>query len=387
MTTLSAEQEQCECRPLTPELDTETRAIWHSVLALVPDTPIFAFPEWLECAVRCGVLRNVQLLIVREREIPIAVIPIHQTVPGKWSVAAPFSMTGAAIIVSPTRSAQTCAGVGAWLRTQASPGLLTLHGCSLLHDTLADTLHAQELALRRQSLPASQLVPLAESWEAFVQGRGRSTRRKLHTLHTRLHEGIPGITVELITHEDEVDDAMSALIHLYRQRWADQVGGSPLCPSCNAAFLHQTMRWVVRQGYGVIPVIRYHGHPIALGTVLALPGQSTAYYQFTARDTTHDVPALAHSVGTALSIIVVEWAIAHGYTQLNMGHGNTRYKQALGGEPVPNWQLTIASSPFAHAILPPFHRVLHIMSRLPVHLDYHLRRLFRQAPPRGEADE
>jgi CelD/BcsL family acetyltransferase involved in cellulose biosynthesis len=371
---LALRPQACECRSLCGALDDDSYAAWQQVLATMPDASPFACPEWVDLAARCGMVSATRLLIARDAGRPIAVIPIQQTGPHLWEVIAPLSMTGATMVIDPAYADLAWTQVGAWLRAQGVAALrMTLCGDAPPVDTPAP------LPGACQELSPGQVVPLAESWDAFVQGRGRSTRRKLNTLATRLQEGEPGLSIELIDQEAGADAAIADLVRLYRQRWGDQVGGSTLCaPSC-ADFFHRVMRWALREGHGVIPLIRYHGRTIVIGTVLAMPGQQTAYYHFTVRDTTVEAPVLANSPGTALAVAIVRWAIARNFTQLNMGRGNNRYKQLLGGEPLPFTQRVLATSTLAASLLPGISRGLHILQRLPMHLSYRVGQLVRHS--------
>lgn len=377
---LSRERDICEYRPLTFPIEPATRELWHAVLRRIPHAPVFMHPTWIELAAQCGVIQQAGLLIARHADEPIAIIPVRQKFPGLWEALAPFCMTGAAIAIDPNFADAAWAQVATWLRSRNGIGQLDVDFSNLPPptETLDMLLRTGGMAVLSQATQPSQQVPLAASWEIFVQGRGRSTRRKLNTLDARIHGNVAELTVELVTEETGVAEAVDTLIRLYRQRWANQIGGSPLCASNNAAFLHAIMRWVVRKGYGFIPIIRYQGRPVALGTVLAMPGQSTAYYHFTARDTTCELPALVNSPGTALVVVVVQWAIEHGYAFLNMGRGNNHYKQLLGGQSFPHGRLSLATSPFAAAVLPKIARVTHLLRRLPLHLCYHAERFFRK---------
>jgi CelD/BcsL family acetyltransferase involved in cellulose biosynthesis len=373
--TLSTERDVCECRPLTDDIDADLLDCWQTVVRHAPDTPVFARPEWVLQAVRSGVTRQAALLVAYQAGVPIGMLPVQPVIPGYWQALMPFSMSGAALAARPGMTETVWTHVAAWLRARGGPGLLTAELSAVGPPLPAG------LAVGRHAVPPNLRVPLGESWEAFVARRGRSTRRKLNTLAARLHDGIPGLSIDIITREAEAPAAMDTLISLYRRRWADQVGGSPLCTGCNAHFLREAMRWAVSRGYGIIPVIRYHGRPIALGTVLAIPGQQTAYYHFTVRDPAGEVPALVNSPGTALAVVVAQWAIAHGYQTLDMGRGSAGYKQLLGGEPCGQERLSLATSPLAAAVLPRLARAGYLLQRLPLHIGYHAGRWLRRPEP------
>lgn len=377
---LSLERCVCECHPLTGDLDADCVQCWHDI-AVRADTPVFARPAWVLQAIRSGVTRQAALLLALQGGMPIGALPIQRVIPGYWQALMPFSMTGAALTVLPGMAGIAWPQFAAWLRARGGMGLLTAELSDAHPETPDGLLRAGGITVTHHAMTPVQQVPLAESWDAFVQRRGRSTRRKLTALDARIHEAIPGVSITIIDREADVAGAIDALIVLYRRRWADQVGGSPLCASCNADFLRETMRWAVREGLGIIPMIRYHDRPIAIGTVLAIPGQQTAYYHFTVRDTHCALPELMNSPGTALAVVVAQWAIAHGYRTLDMGRGSAAYKQLLGGEPARHRRVSLATSPLAAGLLPKLARAGYLLQRLPLHIGYHATRWLRRPEP------
>jgi hypothetical protein len=60
------------------------------------------------------------------------------------------------------------------------------------------------------------------------------------------------------------------------------------------------------------------------------------------------------------------------------------YLRLIGGEDIPQWELTVARSPLAVRLLRKVDTALHIVRRLPAHLRYHLSRLGKKKDAPGE---
>ena len=213
---------------------------------------------------------------------------------------------------------------------------------------------------------------------------GKSMRTKLRKIETHMHEIDGGMSVELLDAQHNIPAAVDDLVRLYRLRWRDQVGGSVFCNPANVAFYRALLRWGVDNGTAIVPVLRLRGNTVAVGVVWHQPAQRNAYFQFIARDVTALPNHWLNCPGTVLICHVIRWAMARGVERMHMGRGNAHYKLLLGGETDSQWQLSLARSEIAAALLPQYARSLYLLHRAPLHLAYHLRRLANVRSPRSD---
>jgi len=116
-----------------------------------------------------------------------------------------------------------------------------------------------------------------------------------------------------------------------------------------AALLRRFTLWAVEQGYGCIVNLEIGGQTVAAATGIHIPGQDAAYYHTVGR---HPL-ALPnqYSPGLFMAGQIIRWAIDRGATRLSLGQGFMPYKQVLGGEVYPQWELTIARSKPAAVVM------------------------------------
>lgn len=362
--------------------DSPLLAAWLEVLARAPETQIFSHPEWLRLAAAAGVPAPGRVLVISHDDRPIGIFPLLRAHAWHWELSTFFTLDTAIAVVDPAAQDQAWAGLSAWLRRQPGAGLLALGPWGAQEETtfVREAAITQGLHVRTEVLDPSYEAPLPESWGAFLRGLGKATRDKLREVENYQAKHPGAINTGPVTDTAQIDVAITELVRLYRQRWGHQVGGSLLCDPRNAAFFRQMIHWAVARGYGALIRVAHGEQTRVVGVAFHLPGQRRAYYYTVARDLErHEGPRAMNSPGIILVAEIIRWAIERGAAVLVMGRGTAFYKERLGARPVAQYELTLASSALAGAVLPAVSRAVHVLHRLPVHLSYHARRILKRA--------
>lgn len=365
---------RCEAIPWDGTLAPQLRDAWSRLVAVDRQAHIFAYPEWTELACQCGSMVPWQLLVFRQGNETVGLIPLRKRSP--WTAENPsiFSPDYAPLLVDPEAEERVFDSLADWMKTTRNIGLLHLGPCSdqryreLLHRACA----SRGLYTQERLLSAPFWVPLPSEWKDFLAGQTRSIRKDLRVAEERLHRDFQDITFNLLDSvSPESERAIDDLVRLYRVRWSDQAGGCFFDDEHNTEHFRHLMRWALEEGYALIPHLQVNGEAVAISVVFRCPHRDSIILHVIARDM--DALPSYYAPGTFINVRSLQWAIEHGYTSASLGSGKNEFKSALGEERDPSWEVSIARSAHAYRLYSTLERGLHIATRLPVHLAYHLR--------------
>lgn len=367
-----------ELTPWRSALPAQVCDAWDMLSARDAAASIFTRREWFEPAMRHRAITDASILLVRKHGHPIALLPLHKRSPWSWELLSWFPQDDAQMLIDPTEVDDAWDGALRWLCERSGKSLLSFGNCR-------DDGHREGIiaAANRQGLisvistktPPTAMSLLPSSWEELLEALTPSTRKDMRQAERTLERDYPDLAVEFLTDPAACRDAFAEFLRLFRQRWGDRPGGCEFDRPGQLAAYQEMLDWAVRNGYGMVTVLRAAGRTLVVQITYHLPGQDTLYAQFIARDT--DAIPKRYSPGMVLMNHTIRWAIRRGITRVNLGHGAVQYKLAYNGSAHPRAHLAMARSPLGAAIIPQLDVGCHLLRRAPVHLDYHMRRLLR----------
>jgi CelD/BcsL family acetyltransferase involved in cellulose biosynthesis len=347
----------------------QCRSIWDRLCDVNPELPVFAHPQWFALACEARAASPCRIVTITGDERPLGLFPLQRTTPWTIRHTDPMTLGATPPVVDPPHAEAAWRGLFSWFRASR---FALLHLGDATDPALIEMLTAiasdLKLVVAAQATTPIIVLPLPASYEAYLGGLRKSARGNLRRAERQLHEDYPDSHLELLTSPAHAERAIDTLMEFYRRRWGNQVGGSVFHDPRQCRFFQQAMMWVLQRGWGVVARLSISSHPVALATLLHIPGQSTAYYHYAVRDL--DALPQRYSPGLVVLDHLIRRAIERGAAALQMGAGNAYYKTLVGGEEVPRSTITVARSAFTAAVLPHFNRLLHLAVRSPQHLAY-----------------
>jgi len=339
---------QCDVIPYQNNLPDEVRFAWE---ALLPGsmTPVFLHPDWLAMAIDTHAVERGFVLIFRDGDGVRGLLPLQYRTRWTAEITAPMAPDILPLIVTPGAEEALWPALAAWLRR--SSFLMVRLGrlpperfTHLLELTLAQGL----TPIVRQAALALW-APLPDSWEAYLKGLPKSSRYKVRHAEEKILADFPDADIRLNTDPVTCTGEVETLIRLNLLRWQHQKHRSFLENPRMTALLRRFTAWAVTQGFGCVATLRISGQTVAAATGIHVPGQPAAYYHVVGRHPT----ALPNQYSPGLLLVgrIIRWAIERGAERVSLGQGSMPYKLVLGGVEHPQWELTIATSKMAAAVM------------------------------------
>lgn len=339
---------RCEVVPYRDALPEAARNAWKRLL---PDlaTPIFLHPEWMAMAIHTHAVDRGFVLIFREGEEPRAVLPFQYRTHWTAEICAPMGPDVMPFIIAPGQERSLWPALADWLRSSPFAIIRLGRYLSDRFEYLLDLTREEGLTpITRPAMPVLW-VDLPDSWETYLQVLPKPSRYKIRHAEAKIMTDYPDAKIRLHTDCTACEQEVDALIRLSLLRWEHEKRRSVLENPHMAALLRGFTIWAVNQGYGCIASLEVGGQTVAVATGIHIPGQPAAYYHTVGRHPKALPPQ--YSPGISLAGRIIRWAIDRGATRLSLGQGYMPYKQVLGGEEYPQWELAIARSKLAAAIM------------------------------------
>lgn len=368
--------------PWPDALDSTLHEHWSR---LATTHPVFHQPAWCLAARDAGVITPWRLLVIRQQDELLGLLPLARRSPWSGEIVAPLAHSFPPRVFAPGYERACWQGVAAWFRAASGLGMLSLGLTSSREQVDAFTQACDSLGLTPRCTPAESAIVLAlpASWDAYLAGLDKHTRKVIRRVESLLAEEYPTVTATVVEDAGESAAIMTALARLYRLRWRDTTAGTvnTFDDPRHVRFYQAVMADALRHRRLGVGVTHLDDRMIVVMTIFHTPGQQTAYGHFIARD----VSALPnrYSPGIFLLLHQIRWLIGRGASVLHLGVGNTGYKTILGGVEQPQWALSVARSPYHAALLSHIERGIHLAHRLPLHLRQHLQRAWPAADPSG----
>jgi len=165
------------------------------------------------------------------------------------------------------------------------------------------------------------------SWDDWLQTLSRRTRRKHHSLETRV-ENTDGMELVVASNHDEVAKLIDGLIDLHQRRW-NAVGepGSYADPKMRS-FIHQVANhWLDRDRLYLIAIFK-DGKTI--GNALNYRGDDGCLYVYS---TGYDIDVAKLEPGRILMTETLKYAHQHHMKGVEFLRGDETYKKMLGATP------------------------------------------------------
>ncbi|MHB9025143.1 MAG: GNAT family N-acetyltransferase [Armatimonadota bacterium] len=351
------------------------RAAWGRLLAANPQAQLFSYPEWLETAIDSGIATDCHILLIETGNIPIGILPLQRRSRWTWEVVAPFAMDTSAILIDPRKIQTAWTAVARWLRSTHRLEALSLGICAEQQsvDALIEVCRSEGSGLQIAAHPPTTRIPLAPTWDEYLNTLEKRIRRNLRHAEHQFERDYPNAAIEIIDRVETCEEALAALIRLYRARWADQAGGTIFDQPGHTAFFQRAMRWAITQDYAKLFVLRDGQRLITVLCILHIPGQAYAQAYYVGRDPAA-VPS-KYSPGVLVMNAAIRWSIEQGLTHFQTGSGNYLYKHWLNCEDAPLWHLTLTRRPLAGKVFLGMERGAYLIRRLPLHAVHQLKRL------------
>jgi CelD/BcsL family acetyltransferase involved in cellulose biosynthesis len=169
--------------------------------------------------------------------------------------------------------------------------------------------------VRGESTPCPY-VELPKTWEEYLEGRGRSTRRTIRS-HLRKIESLPGYRLHFAP-SDEADQAIDTLLHVNSMRWKKDVRTwrklyGELFSRCYASGRFQVA--AMYQGEALMAAQGFFIEHKRRTLVAYMIGYNPAYAEF--------------SPGVMLGAVSIRRAIEDGYCRYELSRGDQAYKLSL----------------------------------------------------------
>jgi len=363
----------CEAIEWRGVLDDSVRQAWCDLLSRIPEAPIFYYPKWCELSALAKAIHPWRILLVWRNDRLIGLVPLQKRSPWCAEITAFFAQYTPPLLIDPTAEDICWSVIADWMRQEKGLGMISFGPGSTDRRAryIEQAFTSSGMVTSSRQLPATMRIALPAHWEDYLISLGKNTRRNLKQSEARLRRDFADVEIDMMTGEPACSAALPDLIRLFRKRWQNQVGGSPLHDVRNTQAYTAIIRWAAQHGFLVMPVLRIDGNVIAILTVFHIPGQQVAYCHTVARDV--DALPSSYSPGMVLYSNLLNQMISRGVTCVDFGHGNAFYKQLLGGQELTVREICVVRSRLASILLPTIERSLYIARRLPVHLAYHLR--------------
>lgn len=353
-----------EVFPWQGELPPTVYAAWQQLIEVIPETPVFSYPDWVAGACLEGAMCPWQVVIVRHGTRLVGLLPLRRRTPWSAEVITLLSPGFPPLLVDPTEEAAAWTGFSAWLHSRTGIGLLSLgrHNDPQRIAGLARGAVEHRLPFQARKANVSVWAELPESWEAFLAGLAHSVRDNVRNAEPRLCRQVPNVSIELITDADAGARAADTLIRLSSHQWQNRGKKSTLHDPPVAAFYRRMLVWGITQGCALLAALRVEDRTVAVATLFHLPGQEAAYYHAVGRDL-EALPA-KFSPGIILLARLIRVAIARGARRLNMGQGVLPYKLWIGGQSYQQWECFVARSAWDALVQPRLDPAIHHLRRL-----------------------
>ncbi|MBX7165466.1 MAG: GNAT family N-acetyltransferase [Pirellulales bacterium] len=172
-------------------------------------------------------------------------------------------------------------------------------------------------------------LPLAPTWDAWLAGLSKNSRRMMRKSRQRLAE-TPSLEMRTLDTVGDLRAGLDVLMRLHQARW--QRLGEPGCfgSAQFAGFFSSVTRNLLESGAVRLQWLELHGKPIAADYFLL--GQDVAYlYQGGMH------PDFLHWEPGRLSLVAgIEWAIGAGYRAVDLLRGDEPYKAHYQAFPRPS---------------------------------------------------
>lgn len=213
-----------------------------------------------------------------------------------------------------------------WLGSPAAPAwaaldLYNLPDWSTTPDLLAELAAARGWSLTREVLQPAPYIALPRDWETYLAGLNKKQRHEIRRKLRRAAEHDPPVDWYIVTDEARLDEEIEALFTLMAYD-----------PE-KAAFLTQVMRSQMRAA--VHAAFRAGWLQIAFLTVGEEKAAAYLNFDYANKIWVYNSGLnpnfAALSPGWVLLSRVIQWAIAHGRTELDLMRGDEDYKYRFGG--------------------------------------------------------
>lgn len=375
MTLNSLAQVQVEALPWRGDLDRQTLDVWRTLLAHHQQLPVFCYPEWLLAACNAKALMPWRILVIRQAQHPLAIIPLRKRTRWTAEVCLPLAEDFPMLITNPAEEELVWLSLAQWLHETPGIHLLSLGRWRETErmTALQQTACAQGAYAYLREVWPDIWISLPATWEEYFTSLGQSTRKTLQRRERQLTRDFgEAIQVDILTEEATCLAALEEFFALHHQRWQGHRGSYFDNPH-NVTMYREVIRWMANKGYLAMPILRFHGRTVVVGTIFHIPGQQAAYAHCLVRDT--NVLPSNYSPGTVLTTHVIRWAIAHGIQRLSLGLSAHAYKFLFGGKEMTRSEVFLASSYQDARLYSKLDPAIHILAHLPSELRYYWGRL------------
>lgn len=165
-------------------------------------------------------------------------------------------------------------------------------------------------------------VELPETWEAYTDGLGTRTRKRLGN-HTRRLEREKGAVLRLVEDPTELDGAMDALFDLHTRRWSQAGAPGIFATGQDRAFYRDVSHRLLQEGRLRLTLLESEDGHIGAGYSFACNGTCYGYTVGYLREPAYET----YSLGLLLDTYDVKQAIAHGDRRVDFMRGHGDYKR------------------------------------------------------------
>ncbi len=335
--------------PLRGFLPDAVRHDWDALLAGYAVVTPFHLADWYEIAWRSRMIALRDVILFRHAGRPVGLLAIQRRT--RWTVEAPSALSAEAppFLWTPGEEAAVLDGLAAWLRADTRIGMVSLGRFRREQiERMAALIVERGLIAQVRPVCGTVWAELPATWEDYLAGLTKSARSNVRRAESLIRQDFPDAQLEMCNDVADAVNAVEELIRLNCLRWRGEEHTYMEDPR-TAAFYRRIIRLLVMQGRAAVGLLRVGGKAVAAASVLHLPGQPVACLHVVGRDL-HALPK-RYSPGILLASQTIRWAIERGATAFSLGQWVMPYKLVLGGVEYPQYELAVARSPLAAAVL------------------------------------
>ena len=311
-----------------PGFDTFAEGPWNALVARAAAPSVFLTWQWqiawarafaAECPLRV-------LAVHEDGGDLVGLLPLFEDAPGVWAPIGGADVSDYLDLIAPAgREREVWAALLDWRRSR--PETWALRGLRPDSATLAvlpELAAAHGLAATTAVEERCPVLPLPESWEAYLAGLTGKDRHELRRKMRKLENELPGVKARSVAEPDEWDAALDEFLQLHR---ISRVGKARFMDERMERFFRGVFEELVRLGWVRLWLLEWQSQPVAAFICLEFGGMVGLYNS--GFDPTHAKVA----PGIVLLAHVIRDAIERKIPLFDFLRGEEPYKYSFG--PVP----------------------------------------------------
>ena len=317
------------CEPMT-----QMAAYWRQPESLLAWNCLFVLPMWLNSWWSSfGEGRPPQIITVKHQGEPIGIAPLMIEQHQARFIGAPDVCDYQDMIIAPGREAEFFKALFEFLKNAEVDhlDLNPLHANATVVTALPELKAQLNCRINHSRVDMTYAMELPQSWEAYLQQLTGKQRHEIRRKLRRLNEAAD-VHLRVVVTQEEVADHIDDFVHLFKTNRPDK-----------AAFMTDTMKGYFRRlaeslaDAGLLKLYFLDLNRTPAAAAMCFDYGNTLHLYNNGYDRRFDML----SVGVMSKVLAIRDAIERNRTGFNFLKGSEKYKQQLGGQPLPVYRYRI----------------------------------------------